>query len=400
MKKVLFISHAVTIQHLIRPLLVAKQMKRRGHEVFFGLTDFRYEYLLKKENIPALKLSAIDRDKALQAVRDLRYNDREITRQFTEDLDSDLELIDKIKPDLLVNDMRFTAKMACILRGIPYAVIINAYYTAKLATRHTIPEAIFLSRLIPKPIQKIIFKSITDFMDYSLAGSIRRLAKARNITCIRKISQSLVSDSLNLIVDLPEFFPCKNLTKEFHYVGPFLWEPEIPIPEWFYKLDESKPIIYFTLGTSGSIQHLPQILEAFSNYGFQTILSCGGLEYRKELPKGVFMAEFLPALKILDRVNLVICHGGNGTIYQALSKGVPVIGLPTFFDQEWNSDRLQDLGLGKRISIYKFSEDKIIKAVKEIINCSEIKNNCLKFKEIILAYNAPKRCADLLEGKI
>ena len=53
-----------------------------------------------------------------------------------------------------------------------------------------------------------------------------------------------------------------------------------------------------------------------------------------------------PALALIEKSDLVICHGGNGTIYQALSKGVPVLGIPTFHDQDFNMQRVEDLGVG------------------------------------------------------
>jgi UDP-N-acetylglucosamine:LPS N-acetylglucosamine transferase len=51
----------------------------------------------------------------------------------------------------------------------------------------------------------------------------------------------------------------------------------------------------------------------------------------------------------MDRVDILICHGGNGTVYQALSHGVPLLFFPGNFEQEWNIQRIIEMGLGARL---------------------------------------------------
>jgi UDP:flavonoid glycosyltransferase YjiC (YdhE family) len=41
----------------------------------------------------------------------------------------------------------------------------------------------------------------------------------------------------------------------------------------------------------------------------------------------------LPGIQAAAVSDVVVCHGGSGTIYQALSQGVPVVGLVTNPDQ-------------------------------------------------------------------
>jgi UDP:flavonoid glycosyltransferase YjiC (YdhE family) len=163
------------------------------------------------------------------------------------------------------------------------------------------------------------------------------------------------------------------------------------------KLDKDKPVIYFTLGTSGSFEHFMDIMETLSTKGYQTVVSTGGENISQKLPKDVYSADFVPALKIMDKVDIVVSSGGNGTIYQALSKGVPIIGYPTFYDQEWNSERLEQLNLGKRLSLKGFNTDQLIKAVRNLTMDKKVKENCQHFKRLISKYDAAKNSADLIE---
>jgi UDP:flavonoid glycosyltransferase YjiC (YdhE family) len=59
---------------------------------------------------------------------------------------------------------------------------------------------------------------------------------------------------------------------------------------------------------------------------------------------------FLNNVAIMDKIDVLICHGGNGTLYQALSHGVPALCITSNFEQEWNVQRIEELGLGASIN--------------------------------------------------
>ncbi|KPD14802.1 hypothetical protein ADM96_37290 [Burkholderia sp. ST111] len=49
---------------------------------------------------------------------------------------------------------------------------------------------------------------------------------------------------------------------------------------------------------------------------------------------------------LLPHIDVVICHGGVGTINRALSHGIPLVLLPMFREQQMNAERIRELGLG------------------------------------------------------
>jgi UDP:flavonoid glycosyltransferase YjiC (YdhE family) len=51
--------------------------------------------------------------------------------------------------------------------------------------------------------------------------------------------------------------------------------------------------------------------------------------------------------RCIAETDVVICHGGNGTINHALAHGIPLVLLPMFREQELNSQRVRELGLGE-----------------------------------------------------
>jgi UDP:flavonoid glycosyltransferase YjiC (YdhE family) len=68
-------------------------------------------------------------------------------------------------------------------------------------------------------------------------------------------------------------------------------------------------------------------------------------------------APFISFDDILPKVDVVVCHGGNGTIYQAMLHKVPVLCGPSHLEQTWNAQRVEELGYGQ--SIHSIHPDRI-----------------------------------------
>ena len=77
-----------------------------------------------------------------------------------------------------------------------------------------------------------------------------------------------------------------------------------------------------------------------------------------ELADNMWGREFLPQTSLMPMVDLVITHGGNNTTTEALHFGKPMVLLPLFWDQYDNAQRMDELGFGRRLRTYEFTEAK------------------------------------------
>ena len=112
----------------------------------------------------------------------------------------------------------------------------------------------------------------------------------------------------------------------------------------------------------------------------------------------IFIESFIDGDMVMEECDLVICHGGNGTIYQALQHGKPIIGIPTIPDQKFNMRRVEALGIGRMLSWKEFSNNpgSLLKLIKSIIKNKSFFQNASRFKDILSTYNAPKMAADIV----
>ncbi len=107
-----------------------------------------------------------------------------------------------------------------------------------------------------------------------------------------------------------------------------------------------KKTIYVSMGSSGNWEDV-----AFLNinyYSRYNIIAAGNSEGKLWAPH-ITCVNFVNADDVFPAVDLVICHGGNGTIYQALAHGIPLLCMTAHFEQEWNVTAIQNAGLALSI---------------------------------------------------
>ena len=62
------------------------------------------------------------------------------------------------------------------------------------------------------------------------------------------------------------------------------------------------------------------------------------------IPENVHIEAWIDQADILDQVDLVVCHGGSGTVLGALAASVPLVIVPVFADQFANAQRIVACG--------------------------------------------------------
>jgi len=78
-------------------------------------------------------------------------------------------------------------------------------------------------------------------------------------------------------------------------------------------------------------------------------------------------------------VKLFISHGGISGVYEAVDAGVPVLGLPLFFDQPRNLENLVDAGMAIVMNLDTVSKDTLMNAILELVNNKKYELQFVKF---------------------
>lgn len=383
------------LSHTSRPFEIAKVLRQMGHEVIFAC-EGSYVRLPEENGIQVFPIKTIDPDRVLACSRSGRANwfDYDLIKECVRE---ELKLFEKIKPDIVLTDFRLPLSTSCELANIPLAVILNAswtnYYTAKIKA----PEHLNITRIFGKRLTTLFVPWVKEIIITFDNRPFNKLRKELGLNPRKNIWDTWRGD-LNLIVDIPEYGPTENLPDNFHYIGPIVWEPAMDTPDWFDEIDTSKQVIYFSMGSTGYSQFFEQAIGTYGNTEYQCIMTTAGLVELSEIPENFFVTDFAPGSKLLEKSDVVVCHGGNGTIYQAMSKGVPIIGIPTMHDQEFNLDRVEELGVGIHLSELKFKPSHLVEAVNKILVNKNYSHNAQKYEQILAQYDGPAKGAELINS--
>lgn len=404
--KILCIPYTHILSHISRPLLIAKELRARGHEVLFAGESTKVRFI-SEEGFQVLPLHEPDPDLLLNNIRDdkLKFvSDREIELM----IDADIALYKEIRPDLVLTDFRFTAPISTQIEDLKHAAIVNASSTEYRALPY-IPLFEWVPELIVqrgsafwKTLDKINLK-LEMFIFDNVMNIFKKLSKQYRLKKTITATNCLAGNDITLLPDVPEYFPTRKLPSDYHYIGPLTWKSIIPPPSWWPPRRDKRPLLYVTMGTTGMedvFQKLYQICQASD---MMTIITTGAqVQHLKTLLGQVYVEPFIDGDLVMEECNLVVCHGGNGTIYQALQHGKPIIGIPTVPDQLFNMRRVEALGIGKMLSREAFLRNPaaLLDMARSILAENSYHRNASRLGEILRTYEAPKTAADILTKSI
>lgn len=364
-----------------------------GHKVEFACTG-AFVSLIQEENFPVLPIYTKDPHKGLNKARKSGSSyDNATVRNYVE---AEIERFTECSPDLVVGDFRLTLSISTEKCKIPYVSILNGYWTNFYAARHTAPASMGIVTILGSALSNFAFPFLRSVFLKIAARPFNSERRRRGLPPCHNLFDVMQSTDLNLIVDIPTYTPQHNLPANFRFVGPIVWEPNLPAPEWLQSLEQNRPVIYFTMGSTGYEKFFKVAVDLFADSRYQIIFTVGGMALPTSVPPNFFIENYAPGLQLMEMSTMVVCHGGNGTIYQALSQGVPIIGIPTMHDQWFNMERVEDLGVGIKLDEKEFKPADLADAVEKILADETFSKNIEPLRREMALFDAPQIAAKLI----
>jgi UDP:flavonoid glycosyltransferase YjiC (YdhE family) len=139
-----------------------------------------------------------------------------------------------------------------------------------------------------------------------------------------------------------------------------------------------QPLVYATLGTvfndpEEELPFFPAVLAGLRDAPVDVLVVVGPNVDPSSLGdqrQGVRVVPYVEQRAVLDRCAVVICHGGYGTLLDAIDAGVPVIVVPFGADQHLNAATVRRLGIGIVVDEESLSPETIRGAVDELLEPS------------------------------
>jgi MGT family glycosyltransferase len=161
----------------------------------------------------------------------------------------------------------------------------------------------------------------------------------------------------------------------------------------------TEPLIYLSLGSlgSGDVDLMRTLIATLAKTPYRFVVSMGPQHDQLELAGNMTGAEFLPQVSILPHVDLVITHGGNNTVTEALRFGRPTVLLPLFWDQYDNAQRIHDTGLGIRLDTYAHAPEELTGAIERLLGDAPLGGRLGALSSRLAAAPGTVTAADLIE---
>jgi MGT family glycosyltransferase len=158
-------------------------------------------------------------------------------------------------------------------------------------------------------------------------------------------------------------------------------------------------VVYLSLGSLGCMDLIlmQRLIDALGTTDHRVIVSMGPLKDKMRLGPHMYGDAFLPQPSILPQCDLLITHGGNNTVCEGFSFGLPMIGLPLFWDQYDNAQRLAETGFGARLPTYDWSEAELVGTVERLLADDGLRARMGAIATAVREQPGEVRGADLIE---
>ena len=346
-----------------RALVVGTTLRRRGYRVDFAGTG-SFTDQIRQADFPLHDLDTPIQD--LGAVLDFGANEVDYDSSIHQSVETERGLIGRLKPDLAIVDSRPTMRLTAALEGIDVVWIQSAYTMPEYADPIHVPEFV---RTWDDIIKRTTHQEWTD-------GATFR--------------------EMYLLCDIPAVHPLGQETPaNYPFVGPLL--EGLDAQE---QGDVEREGLYWDLRTLGA--DWPSIQEALQKLGIkgirQWVVPPVGARIDRIESGEIVDPSFLQ--QAASQAAIFVGGGDHVFFYQALFKGIPVIGLPTNGTQEYFIDRLQAMGLGIKLSYRDFTRPTaLVQSVEGLLNHYAIfARRCRAFAVDIQEWQDANCVADTIDG--
>ncbi len=383
-KSLLFFGEAAALYHVVRPLVLAEALDANKYKVYFACNARTHDLFKRSTNIEFLNISSVESEAFAKAATygDFSPNEGELFECLKEDLD----IVDTVRPSLIISDLRFTASIAAELRRIPHIAVANVYWSP-FRDLDFDPRPPNLSLASPSRT-----KSATQMLN-TLRGQF-------GLPSLQGFCEVVTRGDFTLYSEPPGFIKLRKYPRNHVFLGPVLWSPAVPPPNWWHTWNSGLPLIYLTLGSTGPVSVVRDILPGLQALGVNVLVATAGRFEIKSSRCNTYLAKYLPGTDVCRLADAIICNGGSTTAYQALTCGKPVIGLWANIDQYLSAMSIANTGAGMCARAADVDSRRIGSMVSAVLRDRRYATCAKRLASLMNRYDAPTRFRQVIERVI
>lgn len=402
-KKILLIPGNNSLSHVAKCLAIREELLARGHEARVAVSK-RHSSFLDKFSIDHAVLPDIQEndDSGFPSVEWFRQ-----PKHIIDCINAEVALLKEFQPDRVLGVFRFTLKASAKIAGVPYDSLICGCM---------IPESRevlgFVDGEEGRDTQRIILDGFFRYAGSRLGEAVASFGLEKTKDDIR---YSLMGER-TFLWDFPEFAPLSKNDSMIH-VGPISWNrwPYDPVDISALR-NGGRPLAVVAFGTcTVCLSSARRIIRVLVDMGYRVLLAAGGQKEFLDLLPGVshvLTYTYAPLHEILPHAALLVTHGGQLTVFEALQNLVPVAVMPFQPEQAHNGVCLERLGCGVRLvpphpfqgnskvyidALDSMSDDAIASKITGLVKDPRTTEKLAAISKVINSYGGVRKLVDVLE---
>ncbi|MCG8701060.1 MAG: hypothetical protein MI922_23610 [Bacteroidales bacterium] len=303
--------------------------------------------------------------------------------------DQQVELLNKIKPDVIVSDWDTVIPM--VAKKLNYPLYIISAYTFSKDFR----SSLFSEKDQVFPEETKVLNKFLSSKDLPLIQDARQMFYEYH-------SDKVFVNNITELDDLDRNNP-KNV-----FMGLLNVSNERKDWDFINSIPKHKKLLYVYLSFSGiSPKMYKQIItETFKDSDeFEVIVSTGKNRYFKE-PElhigSVHFFSYVPQnvqLTLLQRADVAIHHGGQNITIECILNEIPAIAFAdNAFERHYNASKAANLGCLVQAPDSDFNPETLRKYVREVASNDEMKKNCIEYGNKLLNAGGAQRIIQEIEN--
>ena len=227
--RILFVAEAVTLAHVARPATLAQALDPQQFEVHLAHHP-RYRELLGELSFIEHDIFSIAPQQFMQALATgSPVYDLQTLSGYVEE---DLQLIAQVQPDIIVGDFRLSLAVSAELAAVPYVAISNAYWSPYSLQSYIVPE-LPLTKMLGTTLGQWVFSIGRPFAFALHCLPMHQLRRRHGLPSLGfNLKQVYTHGDYTLYADIPELYAMRRLPSNHRFIGPVVWSPRDPRPDW------------------------------------------------------------------------------------------------------------------------------------------------------------------------
>jgi len=309
-------------------------------------------------------------------------------------------LVRSVAPDAVVADILTLAPaLAGEIAGVPVATVVPHVDPRTFPGQ---PAYSMGARLPRTAVGRQLWRSFEPVVDRGLElgrGELNETRRRLGLAPLPHVHNG-ISRQLCLVGTFPQLeYPRRVWSDNTHVVGPLLWEPrfadDVELPPG------QGPVILVAPSTvhDGDHRLLRATLEGLADEPVRVLAT-----YNRrvpdppiEVPGNARVVEWVSYARTMPRCDVVVCHGGHGTVARALASGCVVVACPAAGDMNENAARVDWAGVGVRVPRRLVTPRALRLAVGRAVGEPGLAVNAAGLAGWAEEHDGPGRAAELLE---